>query len=111
MLMVEVWELDGDANGDAFEVLCVPLNVFPLKSTFIFFFTRFLIFSFISVSGSSSQKSNPPSLGNLANASGADVLKWFDSDSLRTQLPNMPLPPQGQKVFTVDELERNQQAV
>lgn len=103
MLMVEVWELDGDANGDAFEVLCVPLNVFPLKSTFIF--------SFISVSGSSSQKSNPPSLGNLANASGADVLKWFDSDSLRTQLPNMPLPPQGQKVFTVDELERNQQAV
>uniref|UniRef100_A0A0L8H598 Eukaryotic translation initiation factor 4E transporter n=1 Tax=Octopus bimaculoides TaxID=37653 RepID=A0A0L8H598_OCTBM len=63
------------------------------------------------VSGSSSQKSSSSSLGNMTNTSGADVLKWFDSDSLRTQLPNMPLPPQGQKVFTVDELERNQQAV
>ncbi|XP_052832755.1 eukaryotic translation initiation factor 4E transporter isoform X2 [Octopus bimaculoides] len=63
------------------------------------------------ISGSSSQKSSSSSLGNMTNTSGADVLKWFDSDSLRTQLPNMPLPPQGQKVFTVDELERNQQAV
>ncbi|KAK3609766.1 hypothetical protein CHS0354_022625 [Potamilus streckersoni] len=37
----------------------------------------------------------------------ANLLKWFGSDVLKTQLPNLPpLPHQGQRVMTVDEIER-----
>ncbi|CAE1287557.1 EIF4ENIF1 [Acanthosepion pharaonis] len=64
----------------------------------------------VTVPGNNGQKTSLQSLG-LSNTGGADVLKWFDSEVLRNQLPNMPLPPQGQKVVTVDELERCQQAV
>ena len=36
-----------------------------------------------------------------------NLTKWFGSDVLKQQLPNMPpLPSQGQRVLTVDEIER-----
>jgi hypothetical protein len=35
-----------------------------------------------------------------------NLTKWFGSDMLKQQLPNMPpLPSQGQRVLTVDEIE------
>ncbi|KAL3856403.1 hypothetical protein ACJMK2_011168 [Sinanodonta woodiana] len=38
----------------------------------------------------------------------ANLLKWFGSDVLKSQLPNLPpLPHQGQRVMTVDEIERS----
>ena len=39
--------------------------------------------------------------------------KFFSADMLRQQLPNMPPLPaaQGQRVLTVDEIERRQQTV
>jgi hypothetical protein len=43
---------------------------------------------------------------------GGGLSKFFSADMLRQQLPNMPpLPPQGQRVLTVDEIERRQQTV
>lgn len=65
----------------------------------------------VTVPANLGQKTSLQSLGLSSSTGGADVLKWFDSEVLRNQLPNMPLPPQGQKVVTVDELERCQQAV
>jgi len=45
-------------------------------------------------------------------ATGNNLAKWFGNDVLRQQMPNMPpLPTQGQKVMTVDEIERRQQTV
>ena len=42
----------------------------------------------------------------------ANLTKWFGSDVFKQQLPNMPpLPTQGQRVLTVDEIERRQQTV
>ncbi|KAK3781688.1 hypothetical protein RRG08_043596 [Elysia crispata] len=38
---------------------------------------------------------------------GSGIQRWFSPDILKTQLPSMPpLPTQGNKVMTVDELER-----
>jgi hypothetical protein len=36
-----------------------------------------------------------------------NLLKWFGNDVLKGQIPNMPpLPQQGTRVMTVDEIER-----
>ena len=41
-----------------------------------------------------------------------NLAKWFNSDLLKQQGPVMPpLPSQGQRVMTVDEIERRQQMV
>ena len=46
--------------------------------------------------------------GNNNFKQDANLMKWFGTDMLKTQLPNMPpLPAQGQRVMTVDEIERS----
>ncbi len=43
---------------------------------------------------------------------GNNLSKWFGNELFKQQLPNMPpLPAQGQKVMTVDEIERRSQTV
>lgn len=47
----------------------------------------------------------------MAGAEGMNLQKWFGNIQSQ-QLPSMPpLPQQGQKVLTVDEIERRQQMV
>lgn len=54
-------------------------------------------------------------LNALLGAQGTidnNLAKWFSSDVLKQQnSPMPPLPGQGQKVMTVDEIERRQQMV
>ncbi|XP_074643691.1 uncharacterized protein LOC141900609 isoform X2 [Tubulanus polymorphus] len=46
------------------------------------------------------------------NMTDSNLTKWFGMDLLKQQLPNMPpLPAPGQRVMTVDEIERRQQVV
>ncbi len=48
----------------------------------------------------------------LAFPDGNNLSKWFGNDLFKQQLPTMPpLPTQGQKVLTVDEIERRSQTV
>jgi hypothetical protein len=50
----------------------------------------------------------------LGSRQGMDtnLAKWFSNDVFKQQMPVMPpLPAQGQKVLTVDEIERRQQTV
>lgn len=62
----------------------------------------------------------PPTIGAMGNSSvGApgvqprdNLSKWFGNDMMKQSLGNMPsLPPHGQKVITLEELERRQQTV
>ena len=44
---------------------------------------------------------------NILKQETPNLTKWFSSDMLKNQLPTMPpLNIQGQKVLTLDELER-----
>lgn len=53
----------------------------------------------------------PVSMVSVSNSSKPDninLMKWFNTDVLKTQLPTMPpLPVQGQRVLTLDEIERS----
>ena len=55
----------------------------------------------------------PPPVSTMNSNGGridvnAGIQRWFSPDILKTQLPRMPpLPTHGNKVMTVDELERN----
>ena len=51
-------------------------------------------------------------LGNRGPALDNNLAKFFGADIFKQQMPNMPpLPAQGQRVLTVDEIERRQQMV
>ncbi|XP_048729032.2 eukaryotic translation initiation factor 4E transporter-like isoform X3 [Ostrea edulis] len=55
---------------------------------------------------------NGPISPNSNKSNDPNLLKWFGTDVLKTPLPHMPpLPTQGQRVMTVDEIERHTQAV
>ncbi|XP_061162294.1 eukaryotic translation initiation factor 4E transporter-like isoform X2 [Saccostrea echinata] len=55
---------------------------------------------------------NGPISPNNNKGNEPNLLKWFGTDVLKTPLPHMPpLPTQGQRVMTVDEIERYTQAV
>lgn len=44
---------------------------------------------------------------NLTKPGEPNLFKWFGNDVLKGQIPNMPpLPQQGTRVMTVDEIER-----
>lgn len=52
---------------------------------------------------------NGPISPNNSKANEPNLLKWFGTDVLKTPLPHMPpIPTQGQRVMTVDEIERHQ---
>ncbi|XP_052245299.1 eukaryotic translation initiation factor 4E transporter-like isoform X2 [Dreissena polymorpha] len=62
------------------------------------------------------QKNGPVSPGQLVSSmatpaskpESANLMKWFGSDVLKTSLSTMPpLPVQGQRVLTLDEIERS----
>ncbi len=69
----------------------------------------------LSPGGLNRQGAVSPNLAAMfGNRPGIDnnLAKWFGTDILKQQLPNMPpLPIQGQRVMTVDEIERRQQTV
>lgn len=52
----------------------------------------------------------PVSMVTVSNSNKPDsvnLMKWFGTDMLKTSLPTMPpLPVQGQRVLTLDEIER-----
>ena len=51
-------------------------------------------------------------LGPRRPAFDNNLAKFFGADIFKQQMPNMPpLPAQGQRVLTVDEIERRQQMV
>lgn len=55
---------------------------------------------------------NGPISPNSGKGNEPNLMKWFGTDVLKTSLPHMPpIPTQGQRVMTVDEIERHTQAV
>lgn len=52
----------------------------------------------------------PTSVMNGNFQGNSNLMKWFGGDMLKTPLPSMPpVASPGQKVMTVDEIERCQQ--
>ena len=89
-----------------------------VNEIYVFFFLLYLNVKFDwfllpdGFSGPLSPGSRPissPNMSALLSGHGgvdSNLAKWFGADLLKQQVPMPPIPIQGQKVLTVDEIER-----
>ena len=73
-----------------------------------------IVVLFVDINGPLSPIMQSPPVTSISGNKGSDphILKWFSPEVLKNQLPTMPpLPVQGQKVLTLDELEGARQAL
>ena len=96
----KVFQFFEDYNFSNFKILCIVMKGQCSKLMFICTISDGpLSPGHMSVSMATMSTGNKPESVNL--------MKWFGTDVLKNSLPTMPpLPVQGQRVLTLDEIER-----